>query len=88
MRKKSSVGDILFNEFMEPRGITNKQLAEALCVSPAATSRLINNKSELSFDMANRLAKCLGTSVDLWLNLQINYNKSAYGEDLGKVKVL
>ncbi|HKM98458.1 MAG TPA: HigA family addiction module antitoxin, partial [Buttiauxella sp.] len=47
-------------------------LAEMLQVHRNTVSKLLNNNSKLTTDMAFRLAKAFDTSVDFWLNLQTN----------------
>ena len=48
--------------------------AEHLGVSRVTLSRLINGKSGVSAEMAVRLADAFGTTPDLWLKLQMNYD--------------
>jgi addiction module HigA family antidote len=50
------------------------EAAEHLGVSRVTLSRLINGKSGVSAEMALRLAEAFGTSPDLWLKLQMNYD--------------
>jgi addiction module HigA family antidote len=48
--------------------------AEHLRVSRVTLSRLINGKAGVSAEMALRLAEAFGTSPELWLKLQMNYD--------------
>jgi len=45
-----------------------------LGVSRVTLSRLINGKAGVSAEMALRLAEAFGTSPELWLKLQMNYD--------------
>ena len=48
--------------------------ADHLKVSRVTLSRLLNGKSGISADMALRLSEALGTSPELWLNLQTQWD--------------
>jgi len=50
------------------------KLARHLGVSRVTLSRLLNGNSGVSADMALRLSEALGTSPELWLNLQSHYD--------------
>ena len=49
-------------------------LAGHLRVSRVTVSRLLNGTSGVSAEMALRLSEALGTSPELWLNLQTQYD--------------
>lgn len=69
-RKPTTVGDILLYEYLEPLDLKINELAEILHVHRNSVSALVNNNRKLTTDMAFRLSKAFGTSVDFWLNLQ------------------
>lgn len=48
--------------------------AEALSVTRASLSRILNGHAGISADMAIRLADALDTSAEFWLNLQTHYD--------------
>lgn len=48
--------------------------AEALQVSRVTLSKILNGKGGISADMALRLSQWLGTSPDLWLGMQNQYD--------------
>lgn len=50
--------------------ITQEALADALDVSRFTVNQIINGHRAISADMAVRLAHVLGTSPDLWLDMQ------------------
>ena len=50
------------------------KLAAHLGVSRVTLSRVLNGSSGISAEMALRLSEALGTSPDLWLNLQTQYD--------------
>lgn len=66
-------GEVLKYEFLEPLGITKYRLAQALGVKEIAISDIVRGKRGISTIMAQKLAKCFGTSAQFWLNLQNSY---------------
>lgn len=67
-------GEILFEEFMKPLGLTEKNLSEALGVDVERISRIVTGKSKITADIALRLARYFGTTPHLWMNLQSKYD--------------
>lgn len=64
----------LIRESMESLGLSARQLASALHVSPSTVQRLIVSKSDISPEMALRLAAVLGGSADVWLAMQRDHD--------------
>lgn len=69
-RPPTSPGEMLREEFLEPMGLTQQQLADGIGVSYQRVNELINGKRGITTSTALRLAKYLGTSPDFWLNIQ------------------
>ena len=69
-RKPTTAGEILDQEFLIELGITQGKLALDLKVSRRTVNEIINNRRNLSADMALRLSKYFGTTADFWINLQ------------------
>jgi addiction module HigA family antidote len=67
-------GTILYDEFMEPLGITAYKLAKDIKVQQTAISQIINGKRRISVDMALRLSRYFGNSAQFWLNMQDYYD--------------
>src|SRR6185436_31107 len=67
-------GEILFEEFMKPLGISINGLARDLAVAPGRISAIVNGKRAITADTALRLAKYFGVSSELWLGLQADYD--------------
>ncbi len=63
-------GEILLEEFMKPMDISINRLAREIHVSPGRISAIVNGKRAITADTALRLSKYLGTSSDLWIGLQ------------------
>lgn len=58
---------------MEGFEITQNKLAESIGVPPRCLDEIVNGKGGVTADTALRLARYLGTSEELWMNLQLNY---------------
>ncbi|MBL7094433.1 HigA family addiction module antidote protein [candidate division KSB1 bacterium] len=74
MYKPAHPGEILKELYFEPLQLSITDAAKALGVTRHALSELVNGRSGVSTTMALRLAKAFGTTPDLWLNMQQNYN--------------
>ena len=66
-------GEILHEEFMVPLSLSRNALARSLHVPPNHVSDVVSGKRGISAVMALRLARYFGTSPDLWLGLQQDY---------------
>jgi len=66
-------GEILREEFLKPMGLSINGLARDLHVPPSHISGIVNEKRGISAVMALRLARYFGSSPDLWLGLQLDF---------------
>lgn len=69
-------GTILFEEFMEPLGLSQNGLARTIGVPPRRINEIIHGKRAITADTALRLAAYLGPDPQFWLNLQMHYDLS------------
>jgi addiction module HigA family antidote len=67
-------GEILYEEFMKPLGLSANQLARDIDVPPGRISEIINGKRSITADTSLRLGKYFSVSPDIWLNLQADYD--------------
>ena len=67
-------GEILFEEFMRPLGISQNRLGRDLGVPITRINEIVNGKRAITVDTAMRLARYFGTSPEVWLNLQQRYD--------------
>jgi addiction module HigA family antidote len=67
-------GEILLEEFLTPAGITQTAFAKKLGWTRARLNELIKGKRGITAEAALDLAKALGTSAKLWMNLQATYD--------------
>ncbi|MFB4391753.1 MULTISPECIES: HigA family addiction module antitoxin [unclassified Pseudomonas] len=66
-------GEILREDFQREMGFSAAALARALGVSTPTVNNILLERGGVSADMALRLAACLGTTAEFWLNLQTAY---------------
>jgi antitoxin HigA-1 len=82
-------GEILREEFLVPLGLSPGALAKAMGVPRTRVERIAAETSGITADTALRLGKALGTSTELWLNLQTRYDvetaERAIGKDLARI---
>lgn len=69
-RKPATVGEILTEEFMQPLGLTQGALAEAMGVQRKHVNELCNDRRAVTAATALILARVFGNSPDFWLNVQ------------------
>lgn len=67
-------GEVLKGLYLDPMDKTITQAAEDLGVSRRTLSMLVNGHLGVSAEMALRLGKALGTTPELWLNMQQGYD--------------
>jgi len=67
-------GEILLEDFMKPMGISARQLAADIDVSPSRISELVNGQRPITADTALRLGMFFGMEPRFWLNLQAEYD--------------
>ena len=83
-------GEMLNEEFLKPLGVTQSEAARRLGISFPRLNDLIHARRGVTVDTALRLAKVLGTSPELWLNLQQAWDlwHTAHGEEGRKIAKL
>ena len=67
-------GEFIREVYIEPFGISSRQVAKNLDVSPSTFIRLLKGHSNISPEMALRLSQVLGRSPESWLAMQDNYS--------------
>ena len=67
-------GAFIKRVYLEPNEMGSNELARQLKVSTGLMSRLVNEKTGLSSEMALKLSKVLGRSPESWLLMQDNYD--------------
>ena len=67
-------GEILYEEFMKPLGVSINALAREIAVPPNRISEVVSGKRAITADTALRLGKYFGVSPEIWTGLQTNYD--------------
>ena len=67
-------GQVLRDEFLDPSGVSQREFARRLGWTVAKLNELINGKRGITADSALDLSAELGTSPELWLNLQMYFD--------------
>ena len=85
-------GVMLREEFLDPLGITQRDLANGILVPYQRVNEIINEKRGITPDTALRLAKFFGNTPGFWMNLQLRFDlyqaKKADSEDIKKIKTI
>ena len=63
-------GEFITDVYLEPNGISGRELATKLDVAASTLSRILSGSSRITPEMALRLAKTLGRSPESWLAMQ------------------
>ena len=77
-------GEILFEEFLKPMGLSQNALAREVHVAPRRINEIVLGKRGISADTAVRLARVFGTSERFWLGLQTDYDLEEARHTIGR----
>lgn len=67
-------GEFITAVYLEPNGLSGRELATKLDVAPSTLNRVLTGGSGISPEMALRLSKALGRSAESWLAMQYNHD--------------
>ena len=67
-------GEFIMAVYLEPNGVSGRDLANKLDVSPSTLNRILNGSSRVTPEMALRLSKAIGRSAESWLAMQNSYD--------------
>lgn len=67
-------GEFITEVYLEPNGISGRELAEKLDVAASTLSRILKGNSRVTPEMALRLSKAIGRSPESWLIMQDAYD--------------
>ena len=67
-------GEILFEEFLKPLGLSQNRLALDIRVPARRINEIVQGKRRITADTALRLAKYFNMSARFWLGLQTDYD--------------
>ena len=80
-------GEIVKDALIDGAGLSVTEAASKLDISRTALSRLLNCHVSISPEMALRLSKLLRTSIEMWINIQAQYDTWKIRKMSDKIKV-
>jgi len=87
MKNPPHPGRIVRQECIEPLGLTITEAAERLGVTRQTLDKLVNSKTGISPEMSIRLSKAFGSSPDMWLGLQMEFDLAKAEKTATTIKV-
>lgn len=87
MKNPAHAGDVIYWGIIEPLDLSIAKAAEILGVRRATLSDVVNGKASLSPDLALRIEKAFGPSVDHLLRIQAAYDAAQIRKHAKRIKV-
>jgi addiction module HigA family antidote len=87
MKKPAHPGGFIKHEIIAPLDLTVTAAAAALGVTRAALSALLNERASLSPEMALRVEKAFGVSMDTLMRMQNSYDIAQMRRREGEIRV-
>ena len=88
MKRPAHPGGFVKHEVIEPAGLSVTAAAQVLGVTRATLSTLLNERASLSPEMALRIEKAFGVSMDTLMRMQNSYDIAQIRERADKIQVL
>jgi len=89
-RSPTHPGEMLLEEFLEPLGISQRELADRIHVPYQRINELVNGRRGVTPSTALRLGRFFGMSPGFWMNLQIRWDlyhaKREEAEELQRIR--
>lgn len=73
-RQPTHPGEMLLLEFLEPMGLSQRDVADGIRVPYQRINELVNGRRGVTPGTALRLAKFFGNSPGFWMNLQLRWD--------------
>ena len=87
MKNPAHPGGFVKTEIIEPLGLSVTDAAQALGVTRPALSALLNERASLSSEMALRIEKAFGVSMDTLMRMQNSFEIAQARKREGEIKV-
>lgn len=87
LRKPAHPGGFVKHEVLQPLGLSVTDAADALGVTRPALSALLNERAHLSPDMALRIEKAFGVSMETLMRMQNSYDIAEARKRAGTISV-
>ncbi|MGH7600333.1 MAG: HigA family addiction module antitoxin [bacterium] len=78
-------GAILFEEFLQPLGISQYKLAKDINVPARRINEIVQGKRAITTNTALRLGRYFGMSPQFWINLQSHYDLEVEADKLANL---
>lgn len=78
-------GEMLREEFLDPMGLSQRDLADGVRVPYQRVNEIVNGRRGITPSTALRLAKYFGNSPGFWMNLQLRYDLYEARQDEAEV---
>jgi len=85
-RTPTHPGEMLLEEFLNPMGLTQRELADGIHVPYQRVNDIVNGRRGITPSTALRLAKFFNVSADFWMNVQLRWD--LYFAQQGETKAL
>lgn len=80
-------GEILREEVIFANDLTVTEAAKMLGISRQSLNKIIHERSDITPEMAFRIAKVFGGTADIWANLQTKFNLHLAAEKAQKLNL-
>lgn len=87
MKNPAHPGGLVKSEIIEPLGLSVTDAAQALGVKRAALSMFLNQRTDLSSDMAIRIEKAFGVSMETLMRMQNSFDIAEARKREGEITV-
>ena len=87
LKNPAHPGGFIKHEIIEPLGLSVTDAANVLGVTRATLSTLLNERAHLSPEMALRVEKAFGVSMDTLMRMQNSYDIAQTRKREGEIKV-
>jgi addiction module HigA family antidote len=87
LKNPAHPGGFIRHEIIDPLGLSVTAAAEALGVTRATLSTLLNERAHLSSEMALRIEKAFGVSMDTFMRMQNSFDIAQARKREGEIKV-
>ena len=88
LKNPAHPGGFIKHEIIDPLGLSVTAAAEVLGVTRATLSTLLNERAHLSPEMALRVEKAFGVSMDTLMRMQNSYDIAQTRKRESEIKVL
>lgn len=73
-RPPTPPGEMLLEEYLKPRGLTQVELAARMGVPIQRVNTIVNGKRGVTAETAILLSEALNTSPEMWMGLQVDHD--------------